>query len=162
MNLANHIAAAIPAALNSRVCSREDCEHQGRPQPVTSFYRTKSSCRDCSNRLSNLAHERRRALLAESECPVDHEIAGNLPIGPWREWVARQIDRAGGYNGGGLKIVAYEIGITERSIGRWLHDAKYVRLDIVDKALCNCGTPWVLRELYPDLFDLPDLDEEAA
>lgn len=161
MRVIDLIATVVPSAMDTRVCSRSDCFYHGQPQPAINFYKKKSACKDCCGRMSNSAHDRRRELLRNSPYAVDHEPGGYLPIGPWRQWLVQQIDANGGYHGGGVKVIAWELGITERSIGRWLNESKHVMLDVADRALCNRGTPWVLRELYPSLFDFPDLDEVA-
>jgi len=60
---------------------------------------------------------------------------------------------AAGGRPGTLRQVAASLGVSERSLFRFLHEMHEVDIDVVDRVLCNARTPTMLRDLYPDLYD---------
>lgn len=91
--------------------------------------------------------------------PSDNPL---LDIGPFREWITRQVAIVGGRT-----QLAVMIGRTERQVWGWMCDprSETVTLDNVDQTGVTYGEPMLLRQLYPHLYDLPewlDSDEVAA
>jgi tagatose-1,6-bisphosphate aldolase non-catalytic subunit AgaZ/GatZ len=139
-----------------RVCSRKECVLAGQPQPVTEFYRGRKDCRTCRRRFSNNAYYRRLSRARKnSPVAVVREGSRNLPIEPWRQWLHDREEQLG------HEQLVRELGIADRVIYRWLHESVSADLDTVDRVLCYRGTPWLLRDLYPELYDLPELEEAA-
>lgn len=81
---------------------------------------------------------------------VDVERMTWLPIGPFREWLGAECDRRG------TVVVAEILGVQERQVWRWLHESEQVDVDRADAAFVAVGEPYLLIELYPELY------EEAA
>ena len=54
---------------------------------------------------------------------------------------------------GTRRQVASLLGVSERTLYRFLHEMDEVDEGVVDRILCNAGTSTTLRDLYPDLYD---------
>jgi hypothetical protein len=80
---------------------------------------------------------------------------GALPPGPFVEWIHGQVRAHGGQ-----EPCAIALGISVDNLHRLTRTTeaqavKTVRLDMVDRVFCNVGEPWLLRELYPELYENP-------
>jgi hypothetical protein len=149
--------------MNQRICSNSDCHKAGIPQPSTAFYPRKYQCITCCRILGRESRERMLAKQRTSPYAVDRERHIRLDGDPWRVWLWHQIDAFGGLNQGGMNELSQRTNTPQRVIHRWLRESKRVDLDVVDRALCAFGTPWVLRELWPELYAFDDeLDVETA
>lgn len=111
--------------------------HVGTPRVKT----VRPRCRECQS-----AKEKRERLRGNAR----------LPIEPWREWLHA---RSAEY--GDDERLAADLGVWARRLFGWRYDNKTVPLDSVDAALCHIGQPWMLRELYPELYQFDD-EEQAA
>jgi hypothetical protein len=140
--------------VNFKKCPRNDCSFNGTPQPRTDFYKGRPECKTCSRRIGR-AYAPVWAARRRSKVAVDRERRTKLPIEPWRNWLAYHFEVEG------ADALSSSLGIHERAVWRWLNESATADLDAVDRALCNRGTPWVLRELYPHIYDLPELEEAA-
>lgn len=84
------------------------------------------------------------------------ERMDRVPAGPFREWILRRADfynRLLPYNNGaGAAELARRSGLSERRINEVLKRSKFVRVDIVDRALVNEGST-MLWEIYPELYE---------
>lgn len=69
-----------------------------------------------------------------------------LDIRPFRAWLRRQAMLVGGTG-----LLAERIGVKERTLHRWLHEAATVHMDNVDRVLIHEGST-DLRDLYPELY----------
>lgn len=85
--------------------------------------------------------------------PVDGEAQTFLPIGPFREWLLDQIERLGS-----MAVLADALGLDDKTIRRWLDEHDRVHLDHADRAFCRLDEPQLLRELYPAIYDAPEVD----
>lgn len=52
--------------------------------------------------------------------------------------------------------LAAQLGFSERTLYRHLHQGDVIDIDILDRAVCNWGSPALLRDLYPELYDDAD------
>lgn len=102
---------------------------------------------------------------------VDTEGTRRLPIAPLRAWLQQQLAFIGSKALAApvelaqvgmltpLADLAQRLGVPEKRLYCWLHiNDTFVTLDHVDQALCNWGDPLLLRELYPEIYEV----EEAA
>jgi len=85
-----------------------------------------------------------------------------LPIGPFREWLLRQEAILGD-----VGVLARRLEVSPKTLYGWTRrrDTSWVTLDSVDAAGVAYGQTLLLRELYPETYDLPewvDGDEVAA
>lgn len=139
--------------MTGRVCSSPHCHLAGVPQPLENFHKTKGRCKPCQSRDARAARQRSLERRNQSGKAVDWEFNELLPIGPLRTWLRRQIALVGDL---GEFARLMERDSNDQRMGRrvyaWLHESKYVRLDALDRALCNYGQPGVLREIYPHLY----------
>ena len=91
--------------------------------------------------------------------PMRAWLRGLIPAPPMRAWLRGLIGR---YDGDRAHVAAL-LGVTVGNLDVLIRprDRRCVRLDTVDRLFCNAGEPWRLRELYPDLYLIPD-EEMAA
>jgi hypothetical protein len=129
-----------------RVCANPECEQGGTPQPLENFHNGKYRCKRCTRKYHQITNARWKERVQNSNVAVERERNTELPIGPWREWIEGQIQIHG------LQQVCFLIGVADRVVHRWRYENKSVRLDAVDRALCNYRRPELLRALYPDLY----------
>jgi hypothetical protein len=149
--------------MNQRICSNPDCHKAGIPQPSNAFYPRKYRCIVCCRIQGRASAEKMRERQRTSPYVVDREPHLRLAGEPWRQWLWRQLESFGGIKNGGMNELSWRCDVDPRAIHRWLRDSDRVDLDSVDRALCAFGTPWVLRDLYPHLYQFDDeLDLETA
>lgn len=107
-------------------------------------------CPAC-RRIKRLYDESRRAGFI---APVDREGTTRLDIAPWRGWLDERVQAEG------MSNLAARLGVTECQVKRWRCANAFADLDKIDAALCRARETAVLRQLYPDLWDLPPLEDE--
>lgn len=101
----------------------------------------RSYCRTCEA----ASNSQRRTARQQLTSPVDIEVVPRLPIGPFADWLAQQVDRFES-----VRQMADHFGWDEAVLRRWIKRRQpTVSLDTVDRALCQTGAPWLLCELYP-------------
>lgn len=150
-----------------RTCNREGCIHGGLPQEDTNFYKTKFyECKDCSRLRSFKTHARAVEKRRNSTDPVDHEQAPRLKVEGIRVWLRAQIELHGGAQNGN-RIFCEHVKASgvfpnaDRTVYRWLYETDMVDFDTFDRFVCAYGQPWVLRELFPHLWDdLPPYEDD--
>lgn len=110
----------------------------------------RSHCRTCGSELNAIYMQERKCrnlALAGNLAPVDAEREPRLPIGPFREWLHNEIEARQS-----AVVVSELTGVDGRTMNRWLRESNSVGLDLVDRMLCGCDQPEVLRDLYPELY----------
>jgi hypothetical protein len=143
--------------VNFKKCPRNDCSFNGTPQPRTDFYKGRPECKTCSRRIGKGGAPTHRcgqhAVAPRSLSTVNagRSCRSNRGATGWRITSRSKAPTH----------CRRRSGIHERAVWRWLNESATADLDAVDRALCNRGTPWVLRELYPHIYDLPELEEAA-
>jgi hypothetical protein len=94
------------------------------------------------------------------DLPVDAERPGLLPIAPFRQWLTDRQRHAAATSDDPNAYLSIKLGVGVDTLGRWLWSTQqHIGLDRVDRCLCRWGDPGLLRDLYPDLYAFPDLDE---
>lgn len=143
------------------ICSSPTCTLAGKDQPQAEFrVRGKRTCRTCIRQQQRQIAARRR-----TGSPVDREPGGNLPMGPFRDWLLELLEQAALTRDDPVQFVTARLQITERTMSRWLNDkgAVLVHHDSADRCFCNWGEPALMRELYPHTYGLvPDDVAQAA
>lgn len=150
MRMVDLFNPTVIQAMQLRVCSRNDCPFKGQPQPITEFYKGRRDCRTCRKRLNAGNVSRGYRNRKNSPHAVVREGSRRLPIEPWRNWLLERMDAEG------KEQLAFSLGVSDRIIWRWIHESEHADLDAIDRALCHRWTPWVLRELYPEIYDFED------
>jgi hypothetical protein len=125
-----------------------------------------SRCAMCRTK-ARKATERRKA---RAIAAVDREARTWLAIGPWRAWLSGMI--LGPHRSWQMAdppaepipadFLAERLGVNPSRVWAWRHTAGRVDIDTLDRALCHAREPWVLRELYPHLWDLDEALEQVA
>lgn len=148
---------AIPGEV-TKVCSR--CSE---PRDVEDFavkkrwpdgrvrYR-ESRCGECRRELDRararrLSEARGTRRQFRNQAPVDAEPVPRLPIAPLRAWLRERerefADRT---------AMAAWMGVNEKRIREWLNENQFVLLDTIDRVAVQIDDPWLLRELWPELY----------
>ena len=101
--------------------------------------------------------------------PVDRERCPLLPVEPIRRWLLEDLGvppvtaPKSQENEGKVKAVAEWLHIDSRQIHRWRSgEAETTSLDMLDRAFCDAGIPWMLRELFPSLWEFDEDEGQVA
>lgn len=103
----------------------------------------RGQCKSCLVEVNRRWEKKRR----RSNAPVDREKGCRLDITPFRAWLSERLVVA---HGGSVQGLAHELKVDERRLWDWLHNARQVHIDMVDRALLNAG--WMLVDVYPELY----------
>jgi len=151
--------AATPRNVNQSV---KTCQHCGETKPREEFkpHGTKRDrrhpyCLECwpivwpELRAAQMKADREWQHRKRHGAPVERESAPKLESTRIRDWLL-SLDM-------GRDQLGEWLGVGERAIGRWISgESKTVMFDQFDRALCHAGVPWVLRELFPELWEFDD------
>jgi hypothetical protein len=112
--------------------------------PKQGDYRLKR-CRTC--------HRARKRRYVEGE-RYRPRLAGEIPMGPFLEWLNVFVVRWPSFT-----EACHEIETAERVVWRWLNrPGPWIPETRVDQVFCAAGEPYLLAELYPELY----AEEEMA
>ena len=102
--------------------------------------------------------------------PVEKERVPWVSTVPIRKWLIEELGvpsveaspNLSPFEKGKVREVAHWLRVSDRQIHRWRSgEADTTSLDVIDRALCEAGVPWMLREMFPELWDFSD-EAEAA
>lgn len=133
-----------------RTLPREAFRKKGKRGDVRYTY-----CEDCwpeyveHRRETSAGSSSKYRELRRSGDPVDREAKVWLDAHRIYEWV-RTLP-------GSEDEIAARLGTTPRQVLRWrTGEAERTALDSFDRMLCHAGMPWVLKELFPELWEFEE------
>jgi hypothetical protein len=95
-------------------------------------------------RMYNATYRRRRGQAVRNLRSFDAGEDPRLPVGPFREWLLREIERVDS-----LSVLADRLDVDESTIRKWIEVGTTVALSMVDRAGVRSGVPDLLNDLYP-------------
>lgn len=126
----------------TKVCIEPDCPRAGEPQPLENFppsgRNVRPRCRPC-----NATFRQQYKVGMRVRARQKNEV----PSGPFIEWLETYVGRRG------LGIACETLDVSERFVYRWLKEpGPYVQEHVVDRLFCAADEPYLLMELYPELY----------
>lgn len=125
---------------------RKDPEYRARRAKANAEWRRRHGVVDgpYERRVSRLDRQQR-----DAPAPM-------LPIGPFSDWLEREIRLVGrdlpdDAGHGAATLIAIRGGVDPRRVHAWRRENKTIPLDSFDSFACEYGEPSLLADLYPDL-----------